>query len=143
MEGFGARAPLHVLEISWLVPGVRFCMVFVLATGSFFRRFWVPVFLRSLSPSISFSSSSFSSGGRPGCPFFASLRLLAGYRTPSTWTSGSSWLHMFFFCSLCLPGSAAVPPLFSLLLPSLSLSLFIYLFFFFSLSFLRTSIENR
>ena len=53
------------------------------------------VFSARLSLSLS-AFSSFSSGGRPGCSFSAPL--------------------------LSLPGSAAFPPLFSRLLPSLSLS---------------------
>ena len=41
-------------------------------------RFGVPVFLRSCSSSLPFCSSSFSSGGRPGCPFLPSLCLSPG-----------------------------------------------------------------
>ena len=133
LEGFGAKTPLLVLESFWLVLGARFCRFLYKLQGVLFAVFGLRCFFGpSLSPSLS-AFSSFSSGGRPGRPFFASVCLLAGYRTPGAWTGGSAWQHISFFLSpsVC-PGR---PPFPSSSAFALSLSLSLFLSFSLSLSF--------
>ena len=98
--------------------------------------FWVPVLFRSFSSSLPLSSSSFSSRGRPGCPFLPSLGLPSGHRTDFRYLDRRErHVHVLsLLCLLSLPGSVAVSlPLSSPSFCPLYLSLF-------SLSFLHASV---
>ena len=94
------------------VPGCFRLRVFVgflyMLQGVCLAVFGFRFFGPSLSPSL-FAFSSFSSGGWPGCPFFASCCCLAGLGRR---TRTGPAQHAFFSISsplLSLPGSAAFP----------------------------------
>ena len=124
LEGFGARAPLLVLEMFLVGSGCAFLYGFCIRYREFF-----PPFLGSAGASLLFLSlPSFvlllSSGGRPGFP--SSSFSAPGCRTPDY-----RYLHRreliaahVFLCLLVSARVGRLPPLSSpsLLLPSLSLS---------------------
>ena len=66
LEGFGARAPLLVLEMFLVGSGCAYLYGFCIRYREFFPPFLGSGASLLFSSSLPFSSSSFSSGGRPG-----------------------------------------------------------------------------
>ena len=125
---------------SWSVPGVRFCMVSVLATGSFFRRFWVPVFF--FGPSLSFPPSPSPPpsllGTSPGAPSLLPCACWQDTGHPVPGQAGAPWLHMsFFFFSPLSARVGCLPPL----PPPLPFLSFFFLFLSLSLSCMHSDTE--
>ena len=109
----------------WLGFGAENAAGFFAGVASF----GVPVFFFSLFSLSLSSSSSFFSGGRPGCLFSSACFLAAGRPTSAIWAGGSTMAaHVLFLFFLFLSArvgcrSPSRPPSFCPLSP-LSLSLF-------------------
>ena len=113
-----------------MFPVARFCRVFVYATGSSSRRFWVPVFSWPVSLSLPLRLLLLLFWGPARVPLLCFSLLLGRTWSTNEDRSGLACVFFFLLSSALSAWVGRPPPLFSRLLPSLSCFLFLALSLF-------------